>query len=225
MRRASLCTALAVAALVAAALTESAGGHPVSGAPHCHLFPKSNSWKQRVDKLPVTSSWAAIVRSIGTDRGLHPDFGSGLYDGGPTGVPYPTVSNHRAKVHVQFDYADESDKGPYPIPKNVPIEGGRQSDGDRHALIVDRDRCRLYELYALYPPAPGTTTWHAGSGAIWSLNSNHLRPATRTCADAAGLPILPGLARSPDLKQGGIDHAPRFTVPHTSRAFVHPPRH
>jgi len=225
MRRASVCLALAASVLVGGVLAAAAGGRPVQGAPHCQLFPKSNSWNQRVDKLPVAANSGAIVRSIGTDKGLHPDFGAGLYAGGPIGIPYTTVSKHQHKVHVKFDYAGESDKGPYPIPRNVPIEGGRKSSGDRHALIVDRDSCRLYELYSLYPPPSGSSTWRAGSGAIWSLKSNHLRPRTWTSADAAGLPILPGLARYEELKHGGIDHALRFTVRRTRRAFVYPARH
>jgi len=211
----------AVGGLVAA----SAGGHPVNGAPNCRIFPANNPWNQRVDKLPLTANSAAIVKSIGRSTGLHPDFGSGLYAGEPIGIPYTTVSGHQSKLKVKFQYASESDKGPYPIPKNVPIEGGRKSTGDRHALIVDRDACRLYELYALYPPKHGKTTWRAGSGAIWSLNSNHVRPKTWTSADAAGLPILPGLARYEDLTHGGIDHALRFTVSRTRRAFVYPARH
>ena len=214
----------AVAVVVTAALVASAPGHPVSGAPHCRLFPKSNPWNQRVDHLPVAARSAAIVRSIGLSTGLHPDFGSGTYNGEPIGIPYTTVPGDQKKVHVKFGYAGESDKGPYPIPKNVPIEGGRTSSGDRHALIVDRDHCKLYELYALYPPS-GSRGWRAGSGAIWSLTSNHVRPAGWTSADAAGLPILPGLARYEDLKQGGIDHALRFTVSRTRRAYIYPARH
>jgi hypothetical protein len=123
---------------------------------------------------------------------------------------------------VSFDYGDESDRGPYPIPRNVPIEGGRQSSGDRHAILVDRSHCRLYELYALYPRGGG---WHAGSGAIWNMRSNHLRPATWTSADAAGLPIFPGLARWSEARHGSINHALRFTVPDTRKAFIYPARH
>lgn len=214
-----------VAVAATAALAAGAGGHPVNGAPNCRLFPANNPWNQRVDKLPVAKNSGKIVKSIGRSTGLHPDFGSGLWDGGPIGIPYTTVSHSQAKVKVKFDYASESDKGPYPIPKNVPIEGGRKSNGDRHALIVDRDTCRLYELYALYPPKSGKTTWHAGSGATWSLSSNKVRPKGWTSADAAGLPILPGLARYEDVTHGGIDHALRFTVSRTRRAFVYPARH
>ncbi len=154
---------------------------------------------------------------------MHADFGSGLWEGGPIGIPLTVVRGTQAKSRVAFDYASESDKGPYPIPKNVAIEGGRRSDGDRHALIVDRDTCKLYELFALYPTANGG--WRAGSGAIFDLRSNKLRPAGWTSADAAGLPILPGLARYEDVAKGRIDHALRFTVSDSRRAYVWPARH
>jgi hypothetical protein len=154
---------------------------------------------------------------------MHADFGSGLWDGGPIGIPITVVGRKQAKARVAFDYADESDRGPYPIPRNVKIEGGSQSDGDRHALLLDRDACRLYELFALYPTGAGR--WKAGSGAIWSLRSNRLRPAGWTSADAAGLPILPGLARYDEVKRGRIDHALRFTVSRTRKAYVSPARH
>ena len=224
MRRLSIVLAAAALAAAGATLAGTAPGHPVSGAKHCRIFPKNNPWNQRVDKLPVAKRSHAIVSSIGLGTGLHPDFGSGKYNGAPIGIPYTTVSKHQRKHRVRFTYADESDKGPYPIPKHVPIEGGRGSTGDRHALIVDRGRCKLYELYALYPPHNGHG-WRAGSGAIWSLRSNHLRPKGWTSADAAGLPILPGLARYQDLRRGGIDHALRFTVERTRRAYVYPARH
>ena len=191
-------------------------------APHCTVFPKSNPWNRRVDRLPVAANSAEIIGSIGTERGLHPDFGSGLWGGAPIGIPITVVGRRTPKSRVSFEYADESDRGPYPIPRGVPIEGGYRSDGDRHALIVDRDSCKLYELFALYPRGRG---WRAGSGAIWNLRSNRLRPAGWTSADAAGLPILPGLARYDEVRRGVIDHALRFTVRRTRRAYVHPARH
>jgi hypothetical protein len=191
-------------------------------APRCSVFPKSNPWNQRVDSLPVAANSAQIIASIGAGTGLHADFGSGLWEGAPIGIPITVVGRGQPKSPVSFDYADESDRGPYPIPRNVKIEGGRSSTGDRHALIVDRDACRLYELYALYPRG---RRWHAGSGAIWALRSNRLRPAGWTSADAAGLPILPGLARYDEVKRGVIDHALRFTVQRTRRAYVFPARH
>jgi hypothetical protein len=191
-------------------------------APRCEIFPKSNPWNRRVDRLPVAANSAEIISSMGTERGLHADFGSGLWEGAPIGIPITVVGRDTSKSRVSFEYADESDRGPYPIPRGVPIEGGYRSDGDRHALIVDRDSCKLYELFALHPRGRG---WRAGSGAIWNLRSNRLRPAGWTSADAAGLPILPGLARYDEVRRGVIDHALRFTVRRTRRAYVYPARH
>src|SRR5215204_3970063 len=193
-----------------------AGSSPVRGAPRCELFPRDNPWNQRVDGLPLHSRSDAIVRSIGVDQGLHADFGSGRYEGRPIGIPYTTVSKRQKRVRVSFDYADESDRGPYPIPRNAPIEGGRSADGDRHVIVVDRDRCKLYELFAAYPRSGGRS-WRAGSGAIWSLRSNRLRPEGWTSADAAGLPILPGLARYEEARRGEIDHARHFASDLTDR--------
>jgi hypothetical protein len=188
------------------------------------MFPANNPWNQRVDQLPVAGNSDTVVRSIGIERTMHADFGSGLDKGRPIGIPYVVVPGTQPRVNVKFGYASESDKGPYPIPKNVPIEGGRGSSGDRHALIVDKSRCRLYELYSLYPPGGGRG-WRAGSGAIWNLSSNRLRRKSWTSADAAGLPILPGLARYDEVQGGAINHALRFTVSRTRRAFVYPARH
>jgi len=188
----------------------------------CPIFPRSNPWNQRVDRLPVLDNSDAIVRSIGATDTMHPDFGSGLWDGGPIGIPFVTVGGSQPKVPVSFEYADESDRGPYPIPSGAPIEGGRNGDGDRHVIVVDRKRCRLYEVFAAYPRGSG---WTAGSGAIWNLRSNKLRPRGWTSADAAGLPILPGLARYDEVKRGRIDHALRFTTDRTRRAFIYPARH
>ena len=212
--------AVAVLACLLVAGVSSAG--PIPAAPRCPIFPPSNPWNQRVDRLPVGANSDAIIRSIGASTGLHADFGSGLWEGAPIGIPVTVVSGRQRKVRVAFEYADESDRGPYPIPRNVRIEGGRASDGDRHALIVDRDRCVLYELFALYGSGAG---WRAGSGAIWNLRSNRLRPDGWTSADAAGLPILPGLARYEDVARGRVDHALRFTVRRTRRAYVWPARH
>jgi hypothetical protein len=188
----------------------------------CPLFPASWSTNQRVDTLPVAPDSAAIVRSIGLDGGIHADFGSGTWDGGPIGIPYDVVSRHTRKSRVRFDYADESDRVRYPIPRGVKIEGGPQADGDRHALLVDRDRCKLFELYALRK-AGGR--WTAGSGATWSLREPRLRPAGWTSADAAGLPILPLLARYQEVERGRITHALRMTVSQSRRAFAFPARH
>jgi hypothetical protein len=191
-------------------------------AKRCPVFPKSSPWNQRVDQLPVAANSDEIVRSIGTNGSVHADFGSGHWEGAPIGIPITVVGKRQKKTRVSFEYAGESDRGPYPIPRNVKIEGGRSSTGDRHAIIVDRDACRLYELFSLYPRGSG---WRAGSGAIWNLRSNKLRPAGWTSADAAGLAILPGLARYDEVKRGRIDHALRFTVQRTRRAYVFPARH
>jgi hypothetical protein len=211
-----------VAALVAGAAGASPPAPPALGG--CPVFPVSNVWNQQIDRLPVAKDSATLIRSIGLDSTVHPDFGSGLYDGQRIGIPYVVVSEAKTpKTRPRFDYADESDPGPYPIPASVPIEGAPHADdGDRHALIVDRDTCTLYELYALHRSGSG---WAAGSGAIWSLRSNKLRPAGWTSADAAGLPILPGLARYDEVAAGSIDHALRFTAPRTRRAYVYPARH
>jgi hypothetical protein len=192
-------------------------------APRCPIFPAGNAWNQRVDGLPVARNSARLVASIGLGAGLHPDFGSGVWNGGPIGIPFDVVSRSTPRARVAFEYADESDSGPYPIPRTVHVEGGRASSGDRHAILVDGSACRLYELYALRRKAGGG--WRAGSGAIWSLRSNALRPAGWTSADAAGLPIFPGLARYDEVARGVIDHALRFTAPRTRRAYLYPARH
>ena len=195
----------------------SAQASPVAGAPNCSVFPSDNWWNVPVDKLPVASNSAAIINSIGPSVGLHADFGSGTWNGSPIGIPITVVPGTQQKVSVSFQYASESDLGPYPIPSNVQIEGG----SDRHALIVDKDHCQLYELYAL---AKKGKRWTAGSGAIWSMNSNALRPEGWTSADAAGLQIVPGLARYNEVA-AGINHALRFTVSSTRKAYVYPARH
>ncbi len=212
--------ASALAALIAVlALGGGASAWPLPTAASCPIFPADNAWNVPVDTLPVEQDSAAIISSIGAGTGLHPDFGSGLWNGQPIGIPFTVVDAARVrKSRVSFQYAGESDAGPYPISKDISIEGG----SDRHALIVDRGSCRLYELYALQHSSTG---WSAGSGAIWDLRSNQLRPEGWTSADAAGLPILPGLARYDEFAQGSIDHALRFTVQRTRRAYVYPARH
>jgi hypothetical protein len=219
-----LALALMLALTLLAAPGFSAQGARLPSAPRCRIFPKSNPWNQRIDDLPKHPRSAKIVRSIGRNEGLHPDFGSGRWEGARIGIPYTTVPRDQRKVPVRFHYASESDDGPYPIPKDAPIEGGRASDGDRHVIVVDRGRCKLYELFAAYP-RDGGDRWRAGSGAIWDLGSNKLRPKGWTSADAAGLPILPGLARFGEVKRGEIKHALRFTVSRTRRKYVYPARH
>ena len=206
------------------ALPGNAGARPLPDAPDCPIFPKTSHWNLRVDRLPVLAKSDRLVRAIGADRTMHADFGSGLYEGARIGIPFVTVGAAQEKVPVRFAYADESDPGPYPIPRKVPIEGGRRSDGDRHVIVVDRARCRLYELFAAYP-RDGGRRWSAGSGAIWNLRSNRMRPAGWTSADAAGLPILPGLVRHDEVRRGRIDHALRVTAPRTRRSYIYPARH
>jgi hypothetical protein len=188
----------------------------------CPLFPPTWSTNQRVDTLPVAPDSAAIVRSIGLDGSLKADFGSGLWEGGPIGIPYDVVTRGTPRSKVRFEYAGESDRVRYPIPRDVQIEGGPDSDGDRHALLVDRNRCKLFELYALRREGG---RWTAGSGATWSMRDPRLRPSGWTSADAAGLPILPLLARYQEVRRGRIRHALRMTVSESRRAFVFPARH
>ncbi len=185
------------------------------GAPGCTVFPGDNVWNVRVDDRPAAADSATLIATIGTARSFHMDFGS--YAG--YGIPYQVVDGSTPLAAVGFDYDDESDAGPYPIPAAPLIEGG----SDRHLLAVDRDTCRLYELYAVRQTAGGA--WLAGSGAQWDLDSNVLRPAGWTSADAAGLPILPGLVRYDEVAAGVIQHALRFTAPITRKAYIYPARH
>jgi hypothetical protein len=189
----------------------------------CDLFPADNIWNTRVDTLPVHPDSDTFVATIGAEKTVHPDFGAGLWEGGPIGIPYVDVAGDQPKVAVSFKYAGESDPGPYPIPADAPIEGGAASDGDRHVLVVDRETCLLYELFYAFPQTDGS--WKADSGAIFDLNSHDLRPDGWTSADAAGLPILHGLVRYDEVAAGEIRHALRFTVPQTRRAYVWPARH
>lgn len=192
----------------------------------CPVFPADNIWNTPIDTLPVDSNSVAYIATIGADATVHPDFGAGEWppgSGSPIGIPYTTVPGSQAEVSVTFDVADESDAGPYPVPTDAPIEGGAESDGDRHVFVVDRDGCVLYELFYAFPQDDGS--WRAYSGAIFDLMSNGLRPETWTSADAAGLPILPGLVRYEEVASGEIRHALRFTAPETRRDYVWPARH
>jgi hypothetical protein len=214
---------------LALALTTATFAGATTSAPTlagCPVFPASSPWNQKVDKLPLDPASPRLIASMGVGGGVHADFGSGLYDGSRIGIPYVVVhASSTPKSRVRFEYADESDKGPYPIPANVPIEGAPRhaTEGDRHVLIVDRDACRLYELSGM---SKQNGAWSGWSGAIWNLRSNALRPAGWTSADAAGLPILPGLARwEGDAATGTIRHALRFTAERTRRAYIYPARH
>ena len=192
----------------------SAGAPTLPGAPDCPLFPATNVWNVRIDGRPAAANSATLIGSIGLSRGLHMDFGS--YAG--YGIPYNIVGATTPRSTVSFDYDDESDHVGYPIPANPRIEGG--SDG--HILLVDKDACRLYELFDARRETAG---WAAGSGATWDLRSNALRPEGWTSADAAGLPILPGLVRYDEVAAGAIAHALRFTASQTRRAYDYPARH
>ena len=189
----------------------------------CAVFPADNVWNTPVDTLPLDANSDAYVNTMGADAYVHADFGSGTWDGGPIGIPYVDVPTTQPRAAVTFEYDDESDPGPYPIPPDAPIEGGPDSDGDRHVLVLDRDDCILYELFYAFPQPDGS--WHAGSGAIFDLSSHALREAGWTSADAAGLPILPGLVRYDEMAEGEIRHALRFTANSTRRAYVWPARH
>jgi hypothetical protein len=188
------------------------------------VFPADNAWNRDVSGDPVDANSEALIAACGASARVHPDFGT-VWDGAPNGIPYVLVSGNQARVPVTFEYDDESDPGPYPVPPDAPIEGGPQSSGDRHVIVIDVDNWKLYELFAAYPQNGGAS-WRAGSGAIFDLSSNALRPAGWTSADAAGLPIFPGLVRYDEVvERGEIPHALRFTCPTTRRAYVPPARH
>lgn len=186
------------------------------------VFPPDNPWNQDISKFPVDPNSKALIAGIGTDTALHPDFGAD-WQGQPFGIPYVLVSGKQPGVPVKFEYADESDRGPYPIPPDAPIEGGAESDGDRHVLVIDKDAWVLYEMWSSHPDGKG---WKAGSGAIFDLKTGKLRPAGWTSADAAGLPVFPGLARYDEVVEAkAIPHALRFTCRRSRRAYVAPARH
>lgn len=191
-------------------------------------FPVDNAWNTDISQAEVDPNSAAIINSIGAGTGLHPDFGAGLYDGAPIGIPYVVVSGTQAKVAITYTaYGDESDPGPFPIPMTAPIEGGSAGTGDRHVLVIDRDNNRLYEIGYAFPK---TSYWTADAGAVFHADSNDVRPTAQagwTSADAAGLPIFPGLVRYDEasLGPGGIKHALRFTVNASRKAYVPPATH
>ena len=190
---------------------------------NCPTLPENNIWNTSTESLPIHSHSDDYVNSIGGNLSLRYDFGAGVWDNAPIGIPYVLVDGSQEKVKVTFEYTDESDNVLYPIPLDPPIEGGNESTGDRHILIVDTTNCILYELYSAYKNSDGT--WRAGSGSVFDLNSNNLRTDTWTSADAAGLPILPGLVRYDEVASGSINHLIRFTVPKTQRAYLWPARH
>ena len=213
-----------LAATLAAWLPATAGAAGVANGPiPFRLFPAGSPWNQDVSGLPVASDSRQILGRIGLSTGIHPDFGT-VWNGAPNGIQYVLVKGGQRKVPISFYYGDESDPGPYPIPPNPPIEGGASSDGDRHVLVLDTTHRLLYEVYdARYDRS--RKAWKAGSGAIWDLDAITVRPDGWTSADAAGLPMLPGLVRYDEVQRGEITHALRVTVPETRRAYVWPASH
>jgi hypothetical protein len=209
--------AILVACTFAAGTSAAAGPKPptLPGARTCPIFPATNVWNKRVDTLPVAADSDAMIKAIGDDSSVHPDFGSYL----GYGIPYNVVSNKTAHpAKVTFEYSDESDRVAYPMPAHP----NQEASGDGHILIVNSSTCKLYELY----DAKGSgTSWKAGSGAVWNLRSNHLRPDGWTSADAAGLPILPGLVRYDEIAAGAVRHALRFTAEKTANSHIFPARH
>ncbi|MCA9901487.1 MAG: hypothetical protein KC433_25065 [Anaerolineales bacterium] len=193
----------------------------------CDIFPGDNIWNTPVDSLPVHPNSANYINTIGANTGLHPDFGSGVWPPGsnsPIGIPYVEVPGSQPLVTITFvNWPGESDPGPYPVPPNAPIEGGPDGTDDRHVLVLDTGNCMLYELFDAYPQGNGS--WEAANGAVYDLNSHDLRPDGWTSADAAGLPILPGLIRYDEVASGEIRHAIRFTAPETQAVHVWPARH
>jgi hypothetical protein len=223
----TLASALAGASTALAgstSVTVTAPPNKIAGT-SCQAFPADNVWHADISKLPVNKHNSAWKRHMfaGSTR-LHPDFGPSFGEQPvPYGIPITVVGASHSTSKVHFTYSSESDHVRYPVGSDTKIEGGRSAGGDRHALIVDKSTCRLYELYSLYHRSSG---WHAGSGATWSLTANHLRPATWTSADAAGLPILPGLLRYNEVeKLHHVDHAIRFTTSYTNTKFIWPARH
>jgi hypothetical protein len=204
-----------------------AGGLPLADAfagrspPHeagCPVFPANNPLNREVEHAPVDPNSAAYVASIGLGAHLHPDFGTNP----GYGIPYTVVGANQPRVPIAFsEFGEESEPGPYPIPPSAPVEGAGE-EGDRHVLVLQRGNCRLYELYSAQRHGSG---WEVGSGAVFNLRSNRLRPEGWTSADAAGLPILPLLVRYPEVRSGAIDHALRVTVPRTQRGYIHPATH
>jgi hypothetical protein len=189
------------------------------------LFPSDNAWNEDISNAPIDPNSANLIAGIGLNANLHPDFGT-VWNGAPNGIPYIVVDGSQTKVPINFTaFGSQSDPGPYPVPPTAPVEGGPNATGDRHVIVIDRDNWKLYELYRAFPINNGAS-WNADSGAVFDLNSNALRPAGWTSADAAGLPIFPGLVRYDEVfEQQEIKHAIRFTAQITRRAYVHPARH
>jgi hypothetical protein len=197
---------------------------PITSTDNCPIFPANNIWNTPIDTLPVDSRSSSYINRMGTSTGLRADFGSGTWQGGPIGISFIEVPATQPKVRIIFYYRQESDPGPYPFPSDAPIEDGAKSRGDRHVLVIDKDNCTLYETWKSYF-RPNHNTWIAGSGALFNLMSNELRPAGWTSADAAGLPVFAGLVRYEEVASGEIRHALRFTTSQTRADYIWPARH
>ncbi len=231
-----ICAGVAIAALLGAGRGAALGPYPDLGtcpvfpdpaaglSPRAPSLPNQAAWNQDISQAPVARNSAATIAYInahGSDH-LHPDFGSPR----AYGFPYAVVGTGQRKLPVHYPaYGEESDRGPFPVPRGAPVEGGNRSDGDRHVLVVDRSRCVLYELYRAFFKRGGSPHWNADSGARWDLRSTAGRPDSWTSADAAGLPIFPGLIRRDEVAAGHVDHAIRVTFESTRDAWVHPASH
>jgi hypothetical protein len=211
------------AASTLAAASSIAGASGAARIGGCKMFPANNIWNYDISNLPVDPNSANYINSMGLNGPLKAYFGATVPGYAPPGIPYNVVPASQPYVPVQFYYYNQSDPGPYPIPPNARIEGGRNSNDDRHVLIVDQGTCKLYEMWRAFPQKNGS--WYAGSGAVWDLASNHLRPLNWTSADGAGLPILPALVRYDEVASGVIDHALRVTTTMSQCAFLWPARH
>lgn len=226
MRARLIAAAAALLAIGPVALVSAPADGATRYLPHtnCPVFPANNWWHADISALPVNARSAQWLSHMSPGTRLHPDFGPS-YGAEPVdyGIPITVVGGAHATVHVSFSYASESDRLRYPLGADTRIEGGRSSGGDRHAIIVNKETCRLYETFATRQASSGK--WHAGSGASWILTNNKLRPQGWTSADAAGLPILPGLLRFGEVHRGYVDHAIRFTTDITDRRHVWPARH
>jgi hypothetical protein len=222
MKRALAVLLVAGSAVALTTSADAAGVRPIPGT-SCPAFPADNVWHADVSKLPVNARSAAWLSHMSPRTRLHPDFGPSYGEHPvPYGIPITVVGGKHRRTKVRFGSADESDRVRYPLGKDTKVEGGRWRDGDRHTIVVDKAHCRLYETWATSKSSSG---WRAGSGAVWDLRSNNLRPAGWTSADAAGLPILPGLLRYDEVRAGRVDHAIRFTTDVTDRRFIWPARH
>jgi hypothetical protein len=236
VRQASLAACLCIAAALPAAAQTYGNlngatlgiGASLNGAVP---FPADNAWNTDISAAPVDPNSDNMIASIGLSTGLHPDFGAGYYGGSIIGIPYVVVDNAQPDVAIKYtQYGDQSDPGPYPVPPNAPIEGmrknGKPPSGDRHVLVIDRDSNRIYEMW--HSVVQSDDSWKAGSGAIFHADSDDVRPTEKPCwtsADAAGLPIFPGLARYDEVAAGLIPHALRFTVQNSRAAYVAPANH